>query len=173
MSNSSLAKIDEYLSFQNPFSFKRVLGHFWYLMGQIEKKTIFKFIYNTKRLKFCKLCFYRPKYLRGICLIVRLRKLMIYLLFQNPFSFKWVLGHFWYLLGQTEEKSSFEFIYNTKRLKFFMLCFYRPKYRRGISARSIGILRLRKLMYILVFWKACIFQTSSGPLLVLAGPKWD
>ena len=105
--------------------------------------------------------------------IFRLLKLMIYLPFQKPLSFKRVLGHFWYLLGQTDNKISFKFIYNTKILKFCKLCFYRPNYPRGISSRWIGILRLQVLMYILVFWKACIFQTSSGPLLVLAGTKWD
>ena len=118
LSNSSLGKIDEYLSFQNPFSFKPVLGHFWYLLGQTDNKIIFKVIYNTKRLKFCKLCFYRPKYLRGISarLIrqLRLRKLMIYLLFQNYLSFKLVLGDFWYLLGQIKKKIIFKFVYNTK-----------------------------------------------------------
>ena len=127
-----------YLLFQKPVSFKRVLGHFWYLLGQTEKKSSFKFIYNTKRLKFCKLCFYRPKYLRGICArsirILPLRKLMIYLLFQKPVSFKRVLGHFWYLLGHIEKKTIFELICNIKKLKFCKLCFNRPRYHRGISA---------------------------------------
>ena len=127
-----LRKLRIYLLFQNPFSFQRVLGRFWYLLGQTDNKISFKFIYNTKRLKFFKLCFYRPKNRRGIIArsigTSRLRKLMIYLLFQKPVSFKRVLGHFWCLLGQTDNKISFKFIYNTKILKFFKLCFYRPKH---------------------------------------------
>ena len=103
-------------------------------------KISFKGIYNTKRLKFCKLCFYQPKYPRGISArsirILPLCKLIIYLLFQKLPSFIRVLGHFRYLLGQTEKKISFKGIYNTKRWKFCKLCFYRPKYPRGISARS-------------------------------------
>ena len=113
-----LRKLISYLLFQKPVSFKWVLGHVWYLLGQIKKKTIFKFIYNTKKLKFCKLCFYRPEYPRGISAgsirILGLRKLMIYLLFQNYLSFKLVLGDFWYLLGQIKKKIIFKFVYNTK-----------------------------------------------------------
>ena len=110
-----LRKLMIYLLFQKPVPFKPVLDHFWYLLGQIEKKTIFKCIYNTKRLTVCKLCFYRPKYPRGIrawsIWILPLRKLMIYLLLQKSVSFKRVLGHCWYLLGQKEKRTILKFIY--------------------------------------------------------------
>ena len=116
-----LRKLMIYLLFQKPVPFKGVLDHFWYLLGQIEKKTIFKFNNNTKRLKVCKLCFYLPKYPRGISAwsiwILGLRKLTIYLLFKKPLSFKRVLGHFWDWLGQIEKKISLKLVYNTKILK--------------------------------------------------------
>ena len=119
-------------------------------LAHTEKKICFRFIYNTKKLKCSKLCFYRPKYIRGtsarLIRLLRLRKLIIYLRFQNPVSIKRVLGHLWHLLGEMAKESRFKFMYNKKRLKFCKLCFYLPEYLRGIGARSIGILPLRKLM---------------------------
>ena len=42
-------------------------------------------------------------------------------------------------LAHTEKKICFRFIYNTKKLKCSKLCFYRPKYIRGTSARLIRL----------------------------------
>ena len=56
--------------------------------------------------------------------------------------------------GATENKISFKGIYNTKRIKFFKLCFYRPKYTLAA--------------YVCI----CIY-TSSGPLQVFIWTNRD